>query len=456
MIIYRKMQQPVIARRHSRFHKKPWYIKPLTMIAAVIIMLSGVIVFTPETASAAITRVQLNTGITSGGTSVAATYTTTPVAGNLLVAIHAARGEQGVLSGWSTARASTSNDGGGVTIYYKTAVGTENTVTATTVGSRHQTLAIFEYSGMSVVTVSDVSQVNNSGNTQVLTLATGTTSTTTESNSLLIGAFNTEGSASFANTWTNSFVQSSNLNTVATNPNNRTDSTSAERIVTATGTFTTTESWGTSRRAAGVIVAFRAARATQYGYRWYGNADSVQPGTAIANENTAAQGCSLTGMRLRMNVWMGEDSWGATTKQLKLQYGTSTSGPWTDVGSDATWAFRDNPIPADGSTITSNLLSKSTVLETYEENNPTATNPNALNVGAYGEWDFSLDPTNVSSGTYFFRLAESAGTALTFYFRYPTIILQQPPATESVLRHGAWFDSNGVEQTYDSCYWVKA
>jgi hypothetical protein len=241
MIIYRKMQQPVIARRHSRFHKKPWYIKPLTMIAAVIIMLSGVIVFTPETASAAITRVQLNTGITSGGTSVAATYTTTPVAGNLLVAIHAARGEQGVLSGWSTARASTSNDGGGVTIYYKIAVGTENTVTATTVGSRHQTLAIFEYSGMSVVTVSDVSQVNNSGNTQVLTLATGTTSTTTESNSLLIGAFNTEGSASFANTWTNSFVQSSNLNTVATNPNNRTDSTSAERIVTATGTFTTTE-----------------------------------------------------------------------------------------------------------------------------------------------------------------------------------------------------------------------
>jgi hypothetical protein len=455
MVIY--VQPPKKTTVNYKKRKTPWYTKSIIFGLILTIILSGVYALKPGAAIAAISRVQSNTGITSGGTSVTATYSTTPVAGNLLVAIHASRGEIGAMTGWSTARSSTSNDGGGIVIYYKIAQPNESvSVIATTVGSRHQTLAIFEYAGISVVTPVDVSQVNNSSTNTVTTLSTGTTPTTTESNTLLIGALSTEGSATFANTWINSFVQTSNLNTVAANPAQRTDSTSAERIVTSTGAYTTTETWSTNRRAAGVIVAFKAARATQYNYRWYGNADSVQPAAALSIENAGVQNCSLNGMRLRISIWMGEDSWAASSKQIKLQYGTSTSGPWTDVGSDATWAFRDNPTPTDGSIITTRLLSKSTVSETYEENNPSVSNPNALAVGDYGEWDFSLDPTNVSSGLYFFRLVESGGTALTYYYRYPQVILQQPPSSDSILHHGGWFDNNGVKQNFDSCYWVAA
>lgn len=68
---------------------------------------------------------------------------------------------------------------------------------------------------------------------------------------------------------------------------------------------------------------------TQNEYRWYENADSVQPGTALANENTAA--LSAAGpSRLRMNLTATEGL-GASSQQFKLQYSTSTSGPWTSV-----------------------------------------------------------------------------------------------------------------------------
>lgn len=90
----------------------------------------------------------------------------------------------------------------------------------------------------------------------------------------------------------------------------------------------------------------------------------------------------------------------------------------------AVWGFYGNATPADGATVTSNVLTGTNVSETYQESNPTPVNPNAITVGQKAEWDFSLDPTNAVNGTtYYFRMTKSDGTALGAYTQYPQIII---------------------------------
>ena len=91
---------------------------------------------------------------------------------------------------------------------------------------------------------------------------------------------------------------------------------------------------------------------TQLEYRWYQNLDAVQPTTALAAQDTAANGVTQGGVyHLRMNLTNGANPALAAGATFKLQHATSTSGPWTDVGaigSGATWRGYDNATPADG------------------------------------------------------------------------------------------------------------
>lgn len=90
----------------------------------------------------------------------------------------------------------------------------------------------------------------------------------------------------------------------------------------------------------------------------------------------------------------------------------------------ATWGFYGNATPADGATLSSNVLTGTNVSETYQETNPTPVNPNAITVGQKAEWDFSLDPTNaIDATTYYFRMVKGDGTALGAYSQYPQIII---------------------------------
>lgn len=101
----------------------------------------------------------------------------------------------------------------------------------------------------------------------------------------------------------------------------------------------------------------------------------------------------------------------------------STSANYTTFGSESTqsvlWKYKNNATPANGATLSSGLLSNSTVMGRYIEGGPTDANPNAMTVGSYTEWDFALDPANVSYGTYYFRMVRSNGTAFDTYTRYP-------------------------------------
>ncbi len=168
----------------------------------------------------------------------------------------------------------------------------------------------------------------------------------------------------------------------------------------------------------------------QLSYRIYQNTDSLQPSTALASENTSASNISRNDViRLRMSVQVGERALKANESSFKLQYGQgstcSSITSWTDVGgvsSDSVWRGYDNATPNDGDTITSSLLDGgSNVLESYEEENSSAYNPNAINVGQQGEWDFVVQHNGADAGRdYCFRMVQDNGSTFA-YTRYPQL-----------------------------------
>ena len=119
----------------------------------------------------------------------------------------------------------------------------------------------------------------------------------------------------------------------------------------------------------------------QADYRWYDNLDDITPTTALSAENSALTGVSSGAVvHLRMNLANGSGQITAGSAAFKLQYGTSTSGPWSDVGgigSGSVWRGYDNATPADGATLPSAVLSSSDSAErqSYEEANPSVSNP---------------------------------------------------------------------------------
>lgn len=163
---------------------------------------------------------------------------------------------------------------------------------------------------------------------------------------------------------------------------------------------------------------------TQSDSRWYQNVDSSQPSVPLAAENTAISGVNLgEAVRLRINVGITKESVAASTKTFKLQFGSGAScsviSAWTDVdglGGSAAWRGYNNPDPIDGVTLSATLLSSSTVVESYEETNNSVSNPSAIPVGGYGEWDWTLYNNDAtSSALYCFRMVNSDGTELDDY-----------------------------------------
>ena len=174
------------------------------------------------------------------------------------------------------------------------------------------------------------------------------------------------------------------------------------------------------------------ASLTQQDYRWYQNRDNKNPNTPLAAENTQlTNALPATVYRIRMNIDVATADLPQSAIAFKLQFSTSTGGAWTDIGplSSATiWRGFDNPNPADGAIVGATLLlSASDKRGSYEEVNPSALNPRAVNQGEQGEWDWVVQNNGaVASTTYFFRVVKSDGTALEGYLNYPTLVTAPP------------------------------
>lgn len=174
---------------------------------------------------------------------------------------------------------------------------------------------------------------------------------------------------------------------------------------------------------------------TQNIYRWYQNNDLLQPTVPLANENSPATTVDRTQVvRLRMSVLIQTGNMDISTQAFKLQYaaksGVACSGGgevWTDVatiGANEPWRGYD-ATPADGTTISSTLLTGSTDIESYEETNNSVNNPTALAdpSNAIGEWDWVIQNYGANGQTdYCFRMVNADGSEFTTYStNYPII-----------------------------------
>ena len=205
---------------------------------------------------------------------------------------------------------------------------------------------------------------------------------------------------------------------------------------------------------------------TQKDWRWYENADAIQPTVPKAAEKTSISGFNLADtVRLRMNVGVSREDLATSTQNFKLQFGLGSNcsdiSDWTDAGGTSgneAWIGYNNIFPNDGSGIVSPLLSSSTVAETYEESNPSSNNSKAIPAGEFGEWDWVLyNNSATSSSQYCFRMALGSGNAFEDYLpdSYPIIITASsntPPASASALNQ---YSGSSGTTTIANAGWIN-
>ena len=100
---------------------------------------------------------------------------------------------------------------------------------------------------------------------------------------------------------------------------------------------------------------------------------------------------------MRMSVVVTNSTSSPYVDAFKLQHaeGSTCSDSelvWYDVApissSTAAWRGYNNSNITDGATTSSTTLSVSDVFETYEEENPSASTTNEIQIDEDGEWDF--------------------------------------------------------------------
>lgn len=198
-------------------------------------------------------------------TSVSATYASTPTVGNTMIATVYANVGIGLesITGWTNiVSAAFSGVAQSVEIFARVVqVGDTTTVTCSgATGATIMRMHIYEYSGLASTLTTDGTNTATSGVTNVVSLLSGSV-TTANANDLLFIAGATGGSST-----AQSYDSSFNLRQVDASAIRLFD---ADRIVSATGTYSSTGSWTTSLRAGSAIAAFQAA--------------SVAPTTAVSD-----------------------------------------------------------------------------------------------------------------------------------------------------------------------------
>ena len=198
-------------------------------------------------------------------------------------------------------------------------------------------------------------------------------------------------------------------------------------------------------------------------YRFYQNADSVQPGTAIGAENTSITDVKTDDIvRIRMSLQVGRSQFQDEKRKMTLQYGQGSTcsaiGTWIDVdsiSSSGIWRGYNNT-PVDGTTITASLLNGATnTLESYEEENDSVDNPNPIAMGSRGEWDWVVQNNGaVQDADYCFRIVTENDDVLE-YTRYPqlkTFLNVVPTVNNVTVNSGA--DVNLTEATTVAVSWT--
>lgn len=175
---------------------------------------------------------------------------------------------------------------------------------------------------------------------------------------------------------------------------------------------------------------------TQQAYRFFNNANSLDVGTVLAAQDTAASLVSAgDAFRLRMLLRVDTSDILTDAQNFKLQFAqksgtcdTAFSGEtYADVTAATVIAYNDNASPADGGALTANANDptdggRTIVNQDYEELNNFTNTEAAIASGQDGKWDFSLKDNGALSNTdYCFRIVKSVGTVLNTYTVIPQI-----------------------------------
>lgn len=171
----------------------------------------------------------------------------------------------------------------------------------------------------------------------------------------------------------------------------------------------------------------------QDNWQWWENIDALDPITYKAAEQAGVGNINLADtVRLRLAAGPTLQDLLANAQTFKLQYGygsttcSASTSIWTDVGtttSNVSWISIDNSQVEDGSSTGNLLLSNTIKFQSYEEDNPSALNSQALTDGTFGEYDWVVHNNNATSSLqYCFRIVRSSGVALKFYNSYPWLV----------------------------------
>lgn len=194
---------------------------------------------------------------------------------------------------------------------------------------------------------------------------------------------------------------------------------------------------------------WRHSEVEQVAFRWYANADSVTPGSALAAQDSKTS--PATGgvrMRLLLHVGLAPLSGRKYKLQSSLKSGTCDTAfvgeTYTDVATaSGDIVFYNNTTPTDGTAISAIAGdpvhgTHTNVTQTYEEANDMSV-LNTIPVGQDGLWDFALADAESAFGNYCFRVVTSSNVPLSNYTQIPEVAYCDRPKTDNLMRGGNYF-----------------
>lgn len=196
-------------------------------------------------------------GSVSASTNHTVTFDSGPTQNNLLILTVVGDATASTPAGWSLATSQVQFVG--IYIFYKVAgAGESSSITVTIGSSTNASMVAMEYSGMATSTPLD--QVAGTNNYNGSAVPSGTTATTAQADELLVAAVGLSGgggsidSTTFSS-WSNSFTEQGsgfgNAGATTTHVRNGT----ADRIVSATGAYSTTATISASTVSASAVIA---------------------------------------------------------------------------------------------------------------------------------------------------------------------------------------------------------
>ncbi len=311
----------------------------LLWVAITVSILSLSLLRAPVTVHAAASLVQTSTGVTNGGTSVSASFGSSPSSNNLLIAVCGARTSATITgpSGFSTAINQTGTPSQG--IFYKVSAGTETNLSCSFSGSSNRLgIHIYEYSGL--VTSSPLKTTGSTTGTS--TSPSSGSLTTSVADTLIVSGITVNADTSFSG-WTNSFAEDNDF-VNGGQASSRSTYAGASRSVSAAGTYSTTATSG-SGAWRGQIAAFET-------YASVLAVDIVNSsGTPVSSPSV-----SFSSVDSGFGCQSTTGSLGSASEKIRVT-NTTANGNWTlsinaTAGSTASWSstydFNDSGGCTDG------------------------------------------------------------------------------------------------------------